>query len=70
MGRVTKQTWTAIVSAVLFVGLAALIAISKSHRGLAASDPAHADSALATLLEARRVWEEVRAVPRLSLIHI
>ncbi|MBK7769740.1 MAG: CHAT domain-containing protein [bacterium] len=44
--------------------LAALIAISKSHRGLAASDPAHADSAMATLLEARRVWEEVRAVPR------
>ncbi|HSN44605.1 MAG TPA: S16 family serine protease [Propionibacteriaceae bacterium] len=28
MGRVTKQTWTAIVSAVLFVSLAALIAIS------------------------------------------
>ncbi len=44
--------------------LAALIAMSTSHCDQVPFDPAHADSALATLLEARRVWEEVRAVPR------
>lgn len=44
--------------------LAALVLAAGCERQLAAAEPARADSALARLREARRLWEDVRAVPR------
>lgn len=44
--------------------LAALLATALAERELAAVEPARADSALAHLQEACRLWDDVRAVPR------
>lgn len=44
--------------------LSALLALGLARRALTAAEPALADSALADLQEARRLWDDVRAVPR------
>lgn len=44
--------------------LSALLTLGQARRALSATEPALADSALADLLEARRLWDDVRAVPR------
>lgn len=44
--------------------LSALLALGQARRALAATGPALADSALADLQEACRLWDAVRAVPR------
>ncbi len=44
--------------------LSALLALGTADRALAAREPARADSALAGLQEACRLWDDARAVPR------
>ncbi len=44
--------------------LSALLVLGQGERALAASEPALADSALAHLEEACRLWDDMRAVPR------